>query len=364
MVVTTSSGAYYWSQSRPAIVPGNIPRVVITTQQIEKAGSHGYHDIFALETQDGAQTWSGPTRIDSLRRSRQEDGYDFVMGDVCPVYHEKTGVVLATGKTFGFRNGKTEDWTRERVSYATFSPKTRQWSGLKIMALPPVDHSGKPLMEANAGCNQRFDLPDGGILLPIRYKRDPSVRLFTSMVARCDFDGSTLTYREHGSELTIPSGRGFYEPSITCFKGRYFLALRADHSSFVTRGDDGLNYGPFAEWLFDDGQPLESYNTQQHWISRRDGLYLIYTRRAGSNDHVFRHRAPLFMAQVDPERLRVIRATEQVVIKEEGADLGAGFGVVDYGPRETWLVASEIQPDVVPHPPGNRILLAKIYWHE
>ena len=55
-------------------------------------------------------------------------------------------------------------------------------------------------------------------------------------------------------------------------------------------------------------------NTQQHWLSHRDGLCLIYTRRGANNDHVIRNGAPLFIAGVDPERLRVLRATERVLI--------------------------------------------------
>ena len=64
-------------------------------------------------------------------------------------------------------------------------------------------------------------------------------------------------------------------------------------------------------WTFDDGTELGSYNTQQHWVSHSDGLYLVYTRRGANNDHVFRNRAPLFMAQVDPEKLQVIRSSEK-----------------------------------------------------
>ena len=32
-------------------------------------------------------------------------------------------------------------------------------------------------------------------------------------------------------------------------------------------------------------------------------LWLVYTRRAGNNDHVFRHRAPLFVAEFDTDKL-------------------------------------------------------------
>ena len=53
---------------------------------------------------------------------------------------------------------------------------------------------------------------------------------------------------------------------------------------------------------------------------------MVYTRRGANNDHVFRHRAPLFIAQVDPEKLVVLRVTERVVLPERGVPLG-NFGV-------------------------------------
>ena len=79
---------------------------------------------------------------------------------------------------------------------------------------------------------------------------------------RCGFDGETLTYKAHGSELNIPQDRGLYEPSLTQFGGKFFLTLRADHSAFVTSGTDGIHFDPIQEWKFDDGKPLGSYNTQ------------------------------------------------------------------------------------------------------
>jgi hypothetical protein len=286
------------------------------------------------------------------------------MGDVCPQWHAVSRVILATGKTFGFRDGVREDRTLERVSYAVFSPLTNEWSGLKLLTLPGMDHEGHAFLEPNSGCVQRFDLPGGEVLLPIRYRKDSASRAYTTIVARCSFDGETLTYREHGSELTIPRERGLYEPSVTGYAGRYFLTMRADHSAFVARSKDGLNYEPIREWTFDDGQPIGSYNTQQHWVAHSRGLYLVYTRRGANNDRVFRHRAPLFIAQIDPDRLCVLRATEQVLMPETGLDLGAGFAPLDVSANETWVISSETGFPKERDGEPNRVLLAKIQWTE
>ncbi|MBL9201452.1 MAG: exo-alpha-sialidase [Opitutaceae bacterium] len=359
-VILTGRGKQFYTQSRAALIPGERPRVILTTQETDPTGAHGYKDMFVVETTDLGRTWSAPRAIPSLRRARMPEGHDFVIGDVCPQWHAATGVVLATGKTFGFRGGTTEDRGLERVSYSAYDPRADAWGPLRLVELPAADHEGRPFLEPNAGCHQRVDLPNGEILLPIRYRKDSGVRHYTTIVARCRFDGTILRYVEHGSEFLIPRDRGLYEPSVAAFGGRYFLTMRADHSAFVARGRDGLNYEPFREWRFDDGAVLGSHNTQQHWLARGTTLYLLYTRRGANNDHVMRHRAPLFIAEVDPERLVVRRATERIVFPEENADLGAGFAPLTISDREVWVVTSEIPTRGSRD--YNRVLLARLLW--
>jgi len=363
----TSAGEYNWSQSRAAVIPGDPPRVIVTTQEIERRGSHGYRDLYYTETTDGANTWSAPRRIESLARGHTPEGHELVMGDVCPQWHAATRTLLLTGKTFGFKpdarpDESKDDRSFERVAYAVYSPDRDQWSDLQIMAMPETDHEGKPIIEPNAGCTQRYDLANGEILLPVRYRKDADRRVYTSIVARCAFDATTLTYREHGSEFNISTPRGLYEPSVCCFQGRYFLTMRAEKTGYVAQGTDGLHYESFVEWQFDDGHPLGNYQTQQHWIMHGDRLYLIYTRRGANNDHVFRHRAPIFIAQVDPERLCALRATEQVLLPENGLDLGGGFAPVDVSPEETWVISSEMAFPEERKDEPNHVLLARILW--
>lgn len=361
-VVLTSPADLHFAQSRAALIPGDTARVILTTQQTEKAGAHGYRDIFVAETLDRGGTWSAPARIENLRRARNENGDEIVAGDLCPQWHANTRTVLATGKTFTFRGGKAEDRTQERVSYAVYSPERKEWSGLKLLELPAQDHEGKPILQPNSGCVQRCDRPGGEILLPVRYRKDAKQSGYTTIVTRCTFDGQTLTYREHGSELGLSDGLGLYEPSLIEFGSRFFLTLRGDRSGYVTRSQDGLNYEPIVEWKYDDGKPLGNYNTQQHWVTHSSGLYLVYTRKGANNDHVFRHRAPLFIARVDPDQLCIIRSTEQILMPETGLDLGAGFGVMEAGAGETWVISSEMSFPKERAAESNRVLLAKIIW--
>lgn len=329
-----------WWQARTAQVPGEKPLLVTTMSETGKSVSHDFHDIYQTLSRDNGRTWSKPAIIPSLRRFRQDDGFEVAIGDLWPAWHAKSGVVITTGKTFNFEGGTREIFTREKVSYAVMDPGSGQWGPMKFLAMPEKDHSGALIVAANAGNNQRVDLPDGDILLPVRYQRGVARRNYTSVVVRCGFDGHTLTYREHGSELNIPRDRGLYEPSLTEFEGRYYLTLRSDHSAFVTKGHDGINFDPIREWQFDDGTPLGSYNTQQHWITAGGGLFLVYTRKGANNDHVFRHRAPLFIGQVHPETLRVIRATERILIPENHATLG-NSGVCRLNEHESIVTCGE-----------------------
>jgi hypothetical protein len=134
--------------------------------------------------------------------------------------------------------------------------------------------------------------------------------------------------------------RGLVEPSIIAFRGRYFLTLRNDERGYVSMSSDGLKWRSIKPWTFDDGAELGSYNTQQHWLAHSDGLFLIYTRRGANNDHIIRHRAPLFIAKVDSDKLHVIRRTESVLVPERGGELG-NFGAAAINARESWVTVSE-----------------------
>ncbi|MCK5463242.1 MAG: hypothetical protein KAI95_09505, partial [Bacteroidales bacterium] len=103
----------------------------------------------------------------------------------------------------------------------------------------------------------------------------------------------------------------------------------------------------------------------QHWVTHSETLYLVYTRRGADNDHVFRHRAPLFMAQVDPEKLCVIRETEQILVPERGARLG-NFGVTEISSNETWVTVAEwMQPHgVEKYGSDGSVFVAKIEWNK
>ena len=360
-VIVEGDAEWDWTQARTAIVQRRDRAFAVTTMsRTAKVGSHGYHDVFAVFADLSSDQWTDPTAIPALRRTRHGDGYEVVAGDLCPIWHPLTGKVLITGKTFNFANGTQENILRELVAYTVFDPSTREFGPLKTLSMPEQDHSGHPIIAPNAGCHQQVILSDGTVLLPVRYQRSRTRRNYVSIVVKCRFDGDSLTYLEHGTEHSIPTGRGLYEPSVTAHNGSYFLTLRADDGAWVARSTDGLHFADHVPWSFDNGLPLGSYNTQQHWLSLGKRLYLVYTRRGANNDHIMRHRAPLFISEVDAEQLTVLKQTEQIVVPEDHATLG-NSGVCRVSEHESWITVAEGR---VSHGKrkgeNNRVILARI----
>ena len=359
-------GKQCYTHPRAGMVPGagmdGSPRVVMTMNTLDLEGSDVFKGVYGLHTDDLGKTWSQPQRLKTLDpRFEKIDGLErpVAVSDFWPKYHHASGKLLGTGHTVVY----TADWKvahpRPRhTSFAVFDPENNQWSAWEKLVMP----GREKFHDAGAGCTQRFDLKDGTILLPI-YFRPPGKSSMVTVI-RCSFDGKNLKYLEHGSEHAVDDNtRGLHEPSITRFKDQYFLTIRNDLRGYVTRSGDGLQFESIREWKFDDGQPLSNYNTQQHWVTHRNALYLVYTRRGADNDHVFRHRAPLFMAQVDPERLVVIRETEQILVPQRGARLG-NFGVTEISQQETWVTVSEwMQPKgVEQYGSDGSVYVARISW--
>jgi hypothetical protein len=258
------------------------------------------------------------------------------------------------------------DYSRQ-TAYSVYDEKTHTWAEWRTVTMPEEAR----FYSSGGGCTQRVDLPNGDILLPI-YFMAKGATCSASTVMRCRFDGQTLSYIQHGSEMTTDVPRGFGEPSLACFHGRFYLTLRNDKAGYVTSGSDGLHFAEPRKWTFDDGKELGSYNTQQHWITHSDGLFLVYTRRGAENDHVFRNRAPLFIARVDPDRLCVLRSTELILVPQRGARLG-NFGVTRVSRQETWVTAAQwmqtwgpnyVMPVDNQYGADNSIYVAKIRWHQ
>ncbi|WP_144997158.1 exo-alpha-sialidase [Polystyrenella longa] len=333
-------GHFLWFHPRLAPLPGmgrDGKIAAIMTIQKHLHRSDFYSGLSYMTTYDGGKVWSGTIRPEEL--SWVSDGDVNVSAcDMTPGWHAPSETVLAVGAEVRYSadGDQLSDIKRaHQTSYAVYDPKARSWSTLRRVNMPEDDKFDY----ARSACAQWLTLPDGTVLLPF-YCGETDKQPFNVMVVRFRFDGKDLEYIEHGNEMKLDVVRGLVEPSITFFQNKFYLTLRNDKKGYVTTSEDGLQYEPIKTWTFDDGTELGSYNTQQHWATHQDGLFLCYTRSGADNDHIFRHRAPLFIAQVNPETLQVVRSTERVLVPENGATLG-NFGISEMNSAETWVTVSE-----------------------
>ncbi len=340
-VVTHDDHDWLWFHPRAAAIPGygedGNPAVIMTIQKHLGKSDH-YSGLSVLRTDDLGKTWAGPTAIPELDAWEEGEGIICAVADVTPAWHAQSGKLIAIGIKVRYDDGdQVYDKPRSHdAAYAIYDPTSDVWSKWKMVDTPEAE--GKFYL-VSPGCGQYVIEDDGSILLPFYY-RGPEGEVYSTTVMRCSFDGEAMRYIEHGDELSLHVERGLVEPSLIQFRDRYYLTIRNDVKGYVTAGDDGTHFGPIQPWTFDDGEELGSYNTQQHWLTLGDRLFLVYTRRGANNDHIMRHRAPLFIAQVDPERLCVLRETERVLIPERGATLG-NFGASSITPTESWVSVSE-----------------------
>lgn len=356
------SDEFCWFHPRPTpiLAGGAAGSDALLTLQKHLHVSDFYSGLWTMRTRDGGQTWEGPTEIPELGW-RHEGDVIIGVADVTPGWHQPSQRVIALGAQIRYsaRGRQLEDVARaHQTAYAVFDPKTDAWTAWRTFEMP----DDEKFDFARNACSQWLVRPDGTLLVPVYFSRTAG-EPFSVTVVRCSFDGSELKYLGHGDELSLNVVRGLCEPSIIFCQGQYFLTIRNDLKGYVTSIEDGLAWKPIQPWTFNDGLDLGSYNTQQHWLAHSDGLFLVYTRRGANNDHVTRHRAPLFIAQVDVDKLCVIRDTERVLIPERGAAMG-NFGAGAISPRESWVTVGEYMGGGQPHPRGadGSVFVARVIW--
>jgi len=341
VVLEHDDGVFLWYHPRAASIPmadAATPLTVMTLQKHLHVSDY-YSGLHFMTSRDLGKTWSGPMEIPSLAWQKSADDSTIAVCDVTPGWHEPTKRLLAIGvKVLYTPKGKQIVVTprSHEVAYAIYDPAKNEWSTWQFVELPKTEDK---YFLAVAGCCQWLVEPDGHLLIPI-YHKGPTGNAYSSTVIRCSFDGQKMKLLEEGSALTHDEERGVYEPSLAKVGETFFLTLRNDLRGYVTTSKDGLHYEPIRPWKFDDGSDLGSYNTQAHWLTHGDDLYLVYTRRGANNDHIMRHRAPLFIAQIDKEKLVVKRSTEQVAIPERGGEMG-NFGASTITPHESWITVGE-----------------------
>ena len=345
------STGYCYVHARAGIAPDG--RMQMTTQKLRLTGSDIFSGLEMLSRPSPDVPWSPITSSPNLTRKPWRDGMEIAMCDATPMYHRATGKFLLLGHSVVYKDDSHVHELHPRfTTWSVFDDAANDWSPFQFLEMP------EPFYNCGNGSGQSVELPDGTLLIPVYTATENGMPvkksdLFGSLVLHCAFDGKQLKLIEFGNILAETSGRGLCEPSVVFHDGRFYMCLRNDATSYVTTSDDGLHFAPHIEWLFDDGTPLGTYNTQQHWFTMQGKLYLVYTRRGANNDHVFRHRAPLFFAEVDTETLRVIRSTEQIAVPERGARLG-NFTCCQRSQDEAFVIAAEWMQTTAPDPHNFR----------
>ena len=309
--------------------------MVATAQYLNVAGSDLFSGILASFSYDNGKSWTEFEPQKSL--SAINDGTYITVGcDATPMYHKKANKIILLGHTTEYLKGSMQSTDRKRTTfYSVFDWDKKEFGPMKLLEMPDgFERCGN-------GSGQSAVLENGNILIPVYYEKDNESNMY-STVLKCSFDGETINILETGNSLTVKICRGLYEPSLIHHKGVYYMTLRNDECGFLAKSMDGLNYTDLQLWKWEDGSIVQNYNTQQHWMIVNDELYLVYTRRAENNNHVFRHRAPLFAAKV--ENMHLVRNSEIIAVGEKGARLG-NFGVTEYKDGKSIIMAAEwMQP--------------------
>lgn len=351
------NGEWCWFQPRAAKF-GNKEEMVILMQPWVTSHSDFVLFMHEVRTKDGGEDWSAPK---SLVDSLGEELSDNVIARICdvtPQFHKKSQKVLATGVTTYYKD--SAEFTPSPRETCYFYSVGDKWSSWKRLNMP----AEKCFFHASVGGSQWIDLPNGDILLPIYFLRDPNVVNYSVTVLRCHFDGEKLEYLEHGNFMDLDRARGYCEPSLIEFKGKYYLTLRNDINGMVAVSDDGLHYEKPIEWMFNDTTFVWTENTQQHWVKSPKALFLVYTSsHRDESSNVFRGRAPLFMAQFDEKNMVLLKETETILVPNRSAQLG-NFGAFEVSENESWVTTSEaMDSNSSLNEANGRVYIAKIKWH-
>jgi len=354
-----------WFQPRACMLDAaeGGPQALMTLQPI--TGSDYFGPVYWSTTTDEGETWSEPFLIPALGR-RPVDGMDGLEAGVCdvvPEFHAPTKSVLALGHVVFYR-GPAFSAADQLPRYPVYAVRRPDGTWSERRRLDWDDPRGGSIYTNN--CGQRVVLPDGDIMMSFHFVAGQGHRMVAGV--RCRFDGEHLSVADVGPPLEHRVGRGLLEPSVTWWQGRFYLTIRAeDGHGYVAVSDDGLAYGRHVAWAWDNGEAIAMSTTQQHWMTHSDGLFLVYTRRDATNARVPRWRAPLWVAQVDPDRLCLIRETERVVLPLVGdgvngpddVALMGNFHVTTVSQDRSWVTVGEWLPK---RGAKGDLLLARIEW--
>ena len=309
---------------QPTIATDGKGTALLAFQRLLLTGSDVFYGQFMSKTSDHGNTWGEPAELTVLKDT-WENGYR-VARYATIHYSRKNSKWFALGVANLYKDDK--------VPFQKYVDNRPYCTPLYVS----VD-SAKGVYT----CYKPLPFPDG-TFLPFYYRPVGGGHKGRIVTIRYAFDGDTLKIVKAGEPVVRDDlARGLGEPSLARLNGKVYLTIRSDEMGLWSESDDGLSFSPPKPWTWTDGELIGNKNTQQHWVASDNALFLTYTRETPTNRHVFRNRAPIFMARFDPASGGIVRDTERPIVPELGARLG-NFCVVNFE-RESWLVTAEwMQP--------------------
>lgn len=334
---------FTWFHPRPCRVPDGL---LMAVQDI--SGSDVFGPVHWSASADGGRGWSEPEPIPGLERLELPNGNQEAICDTVPQYHPATESVIFLGWNVYYKDNKLTLPNEQRWPVYVVRRADGSWTPRSKL---DWDHPAAARIYGS-NCSQRLTLPDGDVLIPLTFASYERTDRVVGTVL-CSFNGERLSVKRTGNFLELAVERGLLEPSITRFGDVFHMTIRAeDGRGYVSSSADGLEWGPIKPWTWDDSEPLEMSTTQQHWLTRPEALYLVYTRKTSENAEVMRWRSPLLTARVDPKAMTLVRETETVLLPlrerdkpnlADAARLG-NFHPVDVSPEESIVLVGEARP--------------------
>ena len=324
---------------QPTVASDGKGTSLLAFQRLLLSGSDVFYGQFMSKSVDGGETWSDPVELTALKDTH-ENGCRVAR---YATVHHACSRWFALGLAQLYVNDKVplQKYVNGRPYgtplYVSVDPVRGIYTGFKTLPFPLPYEMAMPF-------GQILECGNDEVLIPFYFCPPGTGPKGRILVVRYAFDGDSLKVVRAGVPVVRDDlRRGLVEPSLARLGGKVYLTLRSDEMGLWCDSDDGLTFTAPRPWTWTDGRMIGNKNTQQHWIQCEKGLFLAYTREDATNGHVFRNRAPIYMARFDPAQGGLVRATERPLVPELGARLG-NFCVHGL-PGESWLVTAEwMQP--------------------
>ncbi len=339
-----------WFSPEVEMIPAdgnNPPQVFVAVQLVT---GHDMGNAYLIKSDDLGKTWTDPM-IQQNWFKKPEENNEYKTPIFGLQYHKQTGKLIAHGRTHIHRDRNDHpDFKRESKVRPSF-PEYHRWEFV-VSVWNPGQALFEPweAVEMPAEVGARFTVfhqgqwledDDGTLLVPGFWtvEEDQTRR---PVVLRFAFDGSRLHYIEHGPYLSEENvvRQGWSNTSLVRYNDKYLLFIRRDRNSSVAASDDGVHFQESKPLLWDNGELVNMNNNSSKWLLLDGKLYITYTRVNEISGHVLDMRAPLFIAQLDPDNLTMIKETERIVFPQNHARMD-NHTTVSISDKEAWVISGE-----------------------